>query len=56
MDRGHFISLLYECTLFGSFDKNLKHGKEKPKPGEWAWHEKCPSDIISVHEMYRKFI
>ena len=54
--RGHFISLLYECTLMSSLDKNLKYEKGIPKPGEWAWHSKCPNDIISVHEMYRKFI
>ncbi len=55
-DRGHFISLLYECTLISSLDKNLKFKKGVPKPGEWAWHSKCPDNIISVHEMYRKFI
>ncbi len=55
-DRGHFISLLYECTLNSSLDKNLKFKKGIPKPGEWAWHDRCPNNIISVHEIYRKFI
>jgi colanic acid biosynthesis protein WcaH len=54
--RGHFISLLYECTLVSPLDKNRRYEKGKPKPGEWAWHTKCPENIISVHEMYRKFI
>ena len=54
--RGHFISLLYECTLISSLDKNLRYEKGIPKPGQWAWHDKCPNNIISVHEMYRKFI
>ena len=54
--RGHFISLLYECTLISSLDKNLEHEKGIPKPGQWVWHDKCPNDIIPVHEMYRKFI
>lgn len=54
--RGHFISLLYECTLISSLDKNLRYEKGIPKPGEWAWHNKCPDNIIPVHEMYRKFI
>lgn len=53
---GHYISLLYECTLISSLDKNLRYEKGIPKPGEWAWHNKCPNDIISVHEMYQKFI
>jgi ADP-ribose pyrophosphatase YjhB (NUDIX family) len=54
--RGHFISLLYECTLMSSLDKNLMYEHGIPKPGEWAWHSKCPDNIITVHEMYRKFI
>ena len=55
-NRGHFISLLYECTLISPLDRNLRYKKGIPKPGEWAWHEKCPNNIIPVHEMYRKFI
>jgi colanic acid biosynthesis protein WcaH len=54
--RGHFISLLFECTLMSSLDKNLSYEKGIPKPGQWAWHMKCPDNIIPVHEMYRKFI
>ncbi len=55
-NRGHFISLLYECRLRSPLDKKLKFKKGIPQPGEWAWHERCPSNLISVHEMYRKFI
>ncbi|MDI6839399.1 MAG: NUDIX hydrolase [bacterium] len=54
--RGHFICLLYECTLISSLDKNLKYEKGIPEPGQWAWHNGCPNNIIPVHEMYRKFI
>jgi colanic acid biosynthesis protein WcaH len=54
--RGHFISLLFECTLINSLNKNLRYEKGIPKPGEWAWHNKCPNNIIPVHAMYRKFI
>jgi ADP-ribose pyrophosphatase YjhB (NUDIX family) len=54
--RGHFISLLYECTLISSLDENLKYKKGTPKIGQWAWHRKCPDNIIPVHEMYRKVI
>jgi colanic acid biosynthesis protein WcaH len=55
--RGHFISLLYACKLISPLDENLKFEKGVPKPGEWAWHSRCPDDIISIHgEMYRKFI
>ena len=55
-NRGHFISLLYVCTLMSPLVKNLRYEKGIPKPGEWAWHRKCPDNIIPVHEMYRKFI
>lgn len=54
--RGHFISLLYECKLSGPLDKNLGYKNGIPRAGEWAWHDKCPDNLISVHEMYRKFI
>ena len=55
-NRGHFISLLYECVLTSSLDKNLRYEKGIPKVGQWAWHNKCPRNIIAVHEMYRKYI
>jgi colanic acid biosynthesis protein WcaH len=54
--RGHFISLLYECTLISPLDQNRRYQGGIPRPGEWAWHTKCPDAIISVHEMYRKFM
>jgi len=39
--RGHFISLLYECTLISPLDKNLGYEKGIPKPRKWPWHNKC---------------
>jgi colanic acid biosynthesis protein WcaH len=54
--RGHFISHLYECKLVGSPNENLRHRHGIPKPGEWAWHDRCPANIISVHEVYRAFM
>lgn len=55
-NRGHFISLLYECVLTSALDGKLRYHKGIPKPGEWAWHKKCPENIIAVHEMYRPYI
>lgn len=55
-NRGHFVSLLYECILLSPLNKNLEFKKGTPKPGEWAWHSRCPKNIISVHRMYRIFI
>jgi ADP-ribose pyrophosphatase YjhB (NUDIX family) len=53
--RGHFISFLYECALLGPPDEALRYGQGDPRPGQWAWHEKCPDNLISVHEIYRRF-
>ena len=55
-ERGHFISLLYECELISPLDRKLKWTKGNPKRGEWAWHDKCPAGLIPVHEMYREYI
>lgn len=55
-DRGHGISLLYECILISSMDNGLEYKGGTPKHGEWAWHDACPVNILSVHEIYRKFI
>jgi ADP-ribose pyrophosphatase YjhB (NUDIX family) len=53
--RGHFISLLYQCDLITQPNNDLRCNGNSPKQNEWMWHNTCPADIISVHEMYRKF-
>jgi len=55
-NRGHFISLLYECRLTTPPAEALRFRGGAPRPGEWAWHERCPEDLLSVHEMYRAFL
>jgi hypothetical protein len=53
--RGHFISLLYKCSLPGTFvPKN--EGLSKEDGGYLMWHYGCPSDLLSVHEIYRKYV
>lgn len=55
-NRGHFISLLFECRLISPLDESIKFKKGIPKPGEWAWYSKCPDKIISIHnDLYRKY-
>ena len=54
-NRGHFISLLYQCTLITQPKDNLKCDGNSPKKNEWMWHSTCPVNIIPVHEMYREF-
>jgi len=55
-NRGHFISLLYRCSLITQPDESLRCKGNSPNTNEWMWHSFCPGKIISVHEMYRKFI
>jgi len=55
-NRGHFISLLYECTLINQPNDKLRFKGGMPKSGEWMWHDKCPNNLISVHGIYRKYI
>jgi ADP-ribose pyrophosphatase YjhB (NUDIX family) len=55
-NRGHFISLLYRCSLVEQPDERLRCKSALPNKNEWLWHDACPDNIISVHEMYRKLI
>jgi len=55
-DRGHFISLLYECVLTSEPSKELQYHSGMPLPGQWAWHKICPDRLYKVHEIYREFI
>jgi ADP-ribose pyrophosphatase YjhB (NUDIX family) len=54
--RGHFISLLYRCSFVEQPDERLRCKSALPNQNEWLWHDACPDNIISVHEIYRKFI
>jgi colanic acid biosynthesis protein WcaH len=53
--RGHFVSLLYRCTLESPPDPRLRHRQGHPIPGQWAWHDSSPADLIDVHAIYRPF-
>lgn len=55
-NRGHFISILYECKLISSLDKNLQCINKTPKHHEWKWHSCCPKNLIEVHRIYKKYI
>ena len=54
--RGHFISLLFQCSLVTPPDESLECQSDLPRPDEWMWHSTCPANIIPVHEMYRKYV
>ena len=53
--RGHFISILYKCFLSSEFiPKNI--GLSKTDKGYLMWHDSCSENMVSVHEMYRRYI
>jgi len=55
--RGHFISMLYRCTLTSPLDMTQAIKVDRPpKNGDWQWHDTCPYNIIPQHEMYRGYI
>ena len=54
--RGHFISLLYLCTLRTPPAAELEAVSGVPQNGQWQWHASCPEPLIRVHEMYRPYI
>lgn len=52
-ERGHFISLLYECELQKEL---LLEDKKEWKDGELKWFEACPYDFISCQKkIYQKY-
>jgi colanic acid biosynthesis protein WcaH len=54
--RGHFISFLFDCALVQPPSERLHHRGGAPAHGQWAWHARCPDDIIESHQRYRHFI
>jgi colanic acid biosynthesis protein WcaH len=53
--RGHFISLLYACRLVTGPDHRSQFRGDTPNRGEWAWHTRCPSNLIAVQERYKRY-
>lgn len=55
-NRGHFISLLFDCTLLTPPEERLRYRGSDPEPGQWAWHSVCPNNLVPVQEMYRRYL
>jgi ADP-ribose pyrophosphatase YjhB (NUDIX family) len=49
LNRGHFVSFLFECEL-------KKPPIQQEKYGEYKWFKECPTNIIPVHTMYKDVI
>jgi colanic acid biosynthesis protein WcaH len=50
--RSHFISLLYACSLPDSFIPS-NTGLTPTTTGYLQWHDRCPDNLLPVHEIYR---
>lgn len=55
-DRGHFISLLFRCRPAGELDPRRKYVPDAPQPGQWAWHARCPENLIPEQAAYAAFM
>lgn len=53
--RGHFISILYNCHLPDTFTL-LNKGLAPGSRGYLQWHDSCPDNLISYHEIYKSYI
>lgn len=54
VNRGHFISLLFECSLSSEYvlpNENIC----ETEPGYLKWHNVCPKDFLKVQGVYKKF-
>jgi hypothetical protein len=52
--RGHFISILFQCHLDGSYNpENI--GLKENNVGFLRWHSHCPQNLLKVQDMYRRY-
>jgi colanic acid biosynthesis protein WcaH len=54
--RGHNIALLYRCRLVSGPDRARQAMPGSPRRDEWAWHERCPENMLPVHRRYARFL
>jgi ADP-ribose pyrophosphatase YjhB (NUDIX family) len=51
-ERGHFISFLLACELSSELPPSMAARAELPEPGQWAWFDRAPPNLISQHAAY----
>jgi colanic acid biosynthesis protein WcaH len=54
--RGHNIALLYRCRLVSGPDPALAADPARPQRDQWAWHERCPEQMLPVHQRYARLL
>ena len=50
--RGHFISLLYRCSLTSEF-RPENDGLKSTDAGYLRWHSSCPVNLLKWQDIYR---
>jgi ADP-ribose pyrophosphatase YjhB (NUDIX family) len=53
--RGHFISILFKGFILNNKVRNHPSLTAR-QVGYLKWHDRCPEDLIKVHEIYRNMI
>lgn len=48
--RGHFVSLLFDCSLNDPPDDRKQYVVGRPQHGQWSWHDHPPASLIKVHK------
>lgn len=54
--RGHFISMLYRCTLKTALSADQEISEECPKNNQWRWFAAAPENLIYQQKMYAELI
>ena len=56
--RGHNVALLYRCHLLSGPDpaRRARPAAGERRRAEWAWHERCPDNLLPVHRRYARII
>jgi ADP-ribose pyrophosphatase YjhB (NUDIX family) len=55
--RGHFISLLYRCSLTGEIEPSrIFSGQGKPANGSLSWIEGVPPDLYPAQLFYKDWL
>lgn len=56
-DRAHNVSAAYRCRLLTPPDPARAYASDSgrpPEPGQWAWHARCPDELLEVHRCYER--
>ena len=53
--RGHFIALLYQCSIDELPPESRRYKSNTQINGSWKWHNAFPKNMIKQHHIYRKY-